>query len=73
MVGCQYEADDGKSHSHDQTEQLGLVTAIWTHLLYHCARLRAIMCICMCMNVYAVCINNEDSTSPKISAFRIRL
>lgn len=67
-VGCQHEADDGKAHSHDQTEQLALVTAIWTHLLCHCARSRAIVCICTCMYVYVVCISNKDSASPKISA-----
>lgn len=73
VVGCQHEADDGKAHSHDQMEQLELVTAIWTHLLYHCARLRVIMCICMCMNVYDVCIYNKDNMSPKRSGFGIRL
>lgn len=63
-LGCQHEAADGKEHSHDQTEQLGLVTAIWTHLLSHRARWRAIMSVCKCMHVYVVLIYNKDSMSP---------
>lgn len=49
-VGCQHEAADGKAHSHDQTEQLGLVTAIWTHSIIVHVCVRSYVCVCVCAN-----------------------